>query len=494
MEMGKASETEVLVIGTGNAGLVAALAAREEGARVTILERAPEEKRGGNSAFAGGLFRCAFQDFDEIRPLLLESPTLPFTKVEVQPYSVDSFHNDLFRVTEGLADPTLAGLLVENSLSAVSWMASKGVVWELNVTHSVGSNGKQFWASGTVPMMSRGGGRGLVDMLFDIVNRSGIPVVYNTRAVGLLTDQSGAVHGVTAFTPEGKREFHCKALILACGGFEANPESRARYLGPGWDLVKVRGTRYNTGDGLRMALEIGAMPFGHWSGCHASVIDAEAPDVEAASTDTTRYSYPFSVIVNREGDRFVDEGEDLQVYTYAKTGKKIREQPGNIAYQLFDQKTVPFLRAPYAGSRPLIAENIEELADGLGIDGEKLSHNIESFNQAVQDGEFARTRRDGKRTQGILPPKSNWSLPLDSPPFHAYSVTCGITFTYGGCRIDPQGRVLTVEERAIPGLWAVGEITGGFFYHNYPSGSGLVRRAVTGRIAGVQAAKYIKGR
>ena len=112
----------------------------------------------------------------------------------------------------------------------------------------------------------------------------------------------------------------------------------------------------------------------------------------------------------------------------------------------------------------------------------------------MQDGEFARTRRDGKRTHGILPPKSNWSLPLDSPPFHAYSVTCGITFTYGGCRIDPQGRVLTVEERAIPGLWAVGEITGGFFYHNYPSGSGLVRGAVTGRIAGVQAAKYIKGR
>jgi tricarballylate dehydrogenase len=297
-----------------------------------------------------------------------------------------------------------------------------------------------------------------------------------------------------AQTAEGRKEFHAKSVILACGGFEANPEMRARYLGPTWDLVKVRGTRYNTGDGLRMSLEMGAAPFGHWSGCHASVIDAEAADVEAESTDTTRYSYPFSVIVNRDGERFVDEGEDFQVYTYAKIGRRILEQPACVAYQIFDQNTVRFLRSPYSNSRPVVAESIEDLAEELGMDSERLRLNMEAFNRSAQDGEFDPSRRDGKRTRGVTPVKSNWALPLDSPPFHAYAVTCGITFTYGGVRVDPQFRIVDEDGRPMPGLWAIGEMVGGFFYHNYPSGSGLTRGSVTGRRAGISAARYAKGR
>ncbi|MBI4527770.1 MAG: FAD-dependent tricarballylate dehydrogenase TcuA [Deltaproteobacteria bacterium] len=488
------NETDVLVLGTGNAALVAALAAHEQGAKVTILERAPQERRGGNSAFSGGIFRFAFREFDEIRPFLTESPTLPFTKAEVEPYGPDAFHNDLMRVTEGLADPNLSQFLVENSLPTVSWMATQGITWELHPTHASERGGKFIWRSGTVPVEARGGGRGLVDMLLASVEKNGIPIIYRTRATGLLTDQSGTVGGVVAHTAEGKKEYRSKAVVLACGGFEANPEMRARYLGAGWDLVKVRGTRFNTGDGIRMALEAGAMPFGHWSGCHASVIDAEAPNVEAAATEVSRYSYPFCVMVNREGDRFVDEGEDLQVYTYAKTGRRILEQPGSIAYQIFDKKTAPLLRSPYQQSRPLIAQSIEELADGLAIDVERLKRNIEAFNRAAEGGEFDSSKRDGKSTRGIFPPKSNWAVPIDTPPFQAYAVNCGITFTYGGCRIDEQGRVLTGEDRVIPGLWAAGEITGGFFYHNYPSGSGLTRGAVTGRVSGLAAARYAKGR
>ena len=494
MASGPVNNTDVLIVGSGNAGLVAALAAHEEGAKVAIIERAPAERRGGNSGFSGGIFRFAFRNFDGIRSILAESPTLPFTKVEVEPYPADSFNNDLMRVTEGLADPTLTKLLVEESLPTVSWMASRGLVWELHLTHASKRGEKFVWRSGTVPVMARGGGRGLVDMLFDIVDQTGVPIHYGIRAVGLLADSSGAVYGVLAQTPEGTKEFRAKATILACGGFEANPEMRARYLGPGWDLVKVRGTRYNTGDGLRMSLEIGAVPFGHWSGCHASVIDAEAADVEAESTDTTRYSYPYSVMVNREGERFVDEGEDLQVYTYAKIGRKILEQPACIAYQIFDQKTLSLLRSPYQNSRPLVAESVEELADELGVDTERLKLNIEGFNQSVQHGEFDASRRDGKRTRGIAPVKSNWALPLDSPPFYAYAVTCGITFTYGGVRVDPQCRVVGEDDRLIPGLWAIGEMVGGFFYHNYPSGSGLTRGSITGRKAGIFAARYVKGR
>ncbi|MBI2359245.1 MAG: FAD-dependent tricarballylate dehydrogenase TcuA [Deltaproteobacteria bacterium] len=488
------NETDVLIVGAGNAGLVAALAAHEAGTKVAIIERAPVERRGGNSGFSGGIFRFAFRNFDEIRSLLAESPTLPFTKVEVEPYPAGTFHNDLMRVTEGLADQTLTKLLVEESLPTVSWMASRGLVWELHVTHASKRGEKFIWRSGVVPVMARGGGRGLVDMLFDIVERTGIPIYYGVRAGRLLTDSGGAVHGVSAQTHEGRTEFRAKALILACGGFEANPEMRARYLGPGWDLVKVRGTRYNTGDGLSMSLEIGAVPFGHWSGCHASVIDAEAADVEAESTDTTRYSYPFSVMVNREVQRFVDEGEDFQVYTYAKIGRRILEQPACIAYQIFDQKTLPLLRSPYQNSRPVVAQSVDELADELEMDGERLKRNIEGFNRAVQEGEFDSSRRDGKRTRGITPDKSNWAVALDSPPFCAYAVTCGITFTYGGVRVDPQCRVVSEDDRPIPGLWAIGEMVGGFFYHNYPSGSGLTRGSITGRRAGIAAARYVKGR
>lgn len=494
MSLAKRNETEVLIVGSGNAALVAALAAHEEGAKVAIVERAPENRRGGNSAFSGGIFRLAFREFDELRPILTESPTLPFAKVDVEPYTADLFYNDLVRVTEGLVEPGLARFLVENSLSTVSWMASKGVVWELHLTHASRQKGKFIWRSGTVPVEARGGGIGLVDMLFESVSRIGIPIHYHARAIELLMDQNGTVYGVGLLTPEGKKEFHSRAIVLACGGFEADPEMRARYLGPGWDLVKVRGTRYNTGDGLRMALDMGAVPSGHWSGCHASVIDFEAPDLEAASEDSSRYSYPFSIMVNSDGDRFVDEGEDLQVYTYAKTGRKILEQPGRIAFQIFDQKTLPLLRSPYTKSRPVVTDSIEELAEALGIDTDRLRRTVDSFNKAVQDGQFDSSRRDGKHTQGIVPAKSNWAVPLDSPPFHAYSAACGITFTYGGLRIDGHCRVVTMEGRPIPGLWAAGEITGGFFYHNYPSGSGLMRGAATGRIAGLSAAQYAKGR
>ena len=494
METAKVSETDLLVIGAGNAALVAALAAHDEGAEVAVLERAPRDRRGGNSAFSGGLFRFAFRNFEEIRGILKETPSVELKNMEVEPYPKDFFYSDLMRVTEGLADPALTELLVERSFDVVSWMAAHGVAWELHLTHAAKLQGKYIWRSGTIPVEARGGGKGLVEMHFESVeSRRGIEVVYSARALELLVDQSGAIEGVMISSPAGRQKVRSRAVILACGGFEANPEMRARYLGPNWDLVKVRGSRYNTGDGIQMAMNIGAMPFGHWSGCHASVIDAEASEVEAATVETARYSYPYGIMVNMHGQRFVDEGEDFQVYTYAKIGKKILAQPGQIAYQIFDQKTVHLLRASYARSRPVVANSVAELASGLGIDQDRLRRTIEEFNRSVKPVEFDSSKRDGKATVRISPPKSNWAVPLDSPPFHAYAVTCGITFTYGGIRIDQRCRVLSADESVIPGLWAAGELTGGFFYHNYPSGSGLMRGAVTGHIAGTEAARYVKG-
>jgi tricarballylate dehydrogenase len=492
MEKPKNVETDILVIGAGNAASVAALAAQELGAKVIMLERAPKNRRGGNSAFSGGLFRFAFHDFDRIKGMIKETPGAEFKNVDVEPYPKDRFYADLMRVSEGLADPALTELLVERSQDVVIWMAQHGIEWELHMSHMTKVKGKLVWRAGTIPVDASGGGKGLMEMHFASAEKHGLEVVYSARALELLLDDSGAIAGVLLATPAGRLKLMSKAVILACGGFEANPEMRARYLGQNWDLVKVRGTRYNTGDGIRMALDIGAVPFGHWSGCHASVIDAEGADVEAATDESTRYSYPYGIMVNTRGERFLDEGEDYQVYTYAKTGRSILAQPGQIAYQIFDQKTVPLLRSQYSRARPVIARSLGELASALGMDASRLRRTVEEFNRSVNSVEFDFSRKDGKTTVGINPPKSNWALPLDSPPFHAYAVACGITFTYGGLKIDPKCRVLSSDD-IIPGLWAAGELTGGFFYHNYPSGSGLMRGAVTGHTAGTEAARYIKG-
>jgi tricarballylate dehydrogenase len=493
MENAKALETDVVVVGAGNAASMAALAAHDLGAKIVLLERAPKQRRGGNSAFSGGLFRFAFHDFEQIKSILKETAGAEFRTVEVEPYPKDRFYGDLMRVTEGLADPALTQLLVERSQDVVTWMAEHGVDWELHMSHAAKVKGKFVWRCGTIPVAAREGGKGLMAMHFKTIERRELEVMYSTRALELLVDQSGAIEGVLIASPAGRRKIMSKAVILACGGFEANPEMRARYLGQNWDLAKVRGTRYNTGDGIRMALDLGALPFGHWSGCHASVIDAEGADVEAATDESTRYSYPYGIMVNAQGERFVDEGEDFQVYTYAKIGRTILAQPGHIAYQIFDQKTVPLLRSQYLQSRPVVAKSVDELASALSIDTNRLRRTFDDFNRSVNSVEFDFSRKDGKSTVGIHPPKSNWAVPLDSPPFHAYPVACGITFTYGGLRIDPRCRVLSSDEIAIPGLWAAGELTGGFFYHNYPSGSGLTRGAITGHTAGTEAVTYIKG-
>jgi tricarballylate dehydrogenase len=281
-------------------------------------------------------------------------------------------------------------------------------------------------------------------------------------------------------------------VVLACGGFEANAEMRARYLGPGWDLAKVRGTKFNTGDGIRMALDAGAMAYGHWSGCHAVAWDLNAPPFGSRAMGDLyqKHSYPFGIVVNVDGERFVDEGADFRNYTYARYGREILKQPQRAAFQIFDAKTVPLLRDEYriAQATKATAETIPALASALGIDVDGLVRTVEAFNASVQPAAFDPTRLDGKGTTGIAPPKSNWAQPIDTPPYAGYAVTCGITFTFGGLRIDAQAQVLDGDERPIRGLFAAGELVGGLFYFNYAGGSGLMAGAVLGRIAGASAA------
>src|SRR5581483_7943086 len=293
---------------------------------------------------------------------------------------------------------------------------------------------------------------------------------------------------------DGHRQtVEARAVVLAAGGFEANAEMRCRYLGPNWELAHVRGTRFNTGDAIRMALDIGAQPFGHWSCGHAVQWDLMSPPTGDLRVGDLyqKHSYPIGIIVNKLGKRFVDEGADFRNYTYAKYGREVLKQPERAAFQIFDSKTIPLLRDEYRIKEvtKVRANTIEELADQMTIDVEGLKDTIAQYNAAVQEGEFNPAVLDGKRTLGIDPPKSNWALRIDQPPYEAYAVTCGITFTFGGLKIDAQCRVQDTEDRSIPGLFAAGELVGGLFYHNYPGGTGLMAGATFGRLAGLAAAQ-----
>jgi tricarballylate dehydrogenase len=486
---------DVIVVGGGNAALCAALAAREAGASVLLLEKAPEAERGGNSLFTAGGFRLAHRGLEDLRrDVLVDLTEGEARAVEVPPYTEETFFDDLARVTENLTNPDLADTLVRQSRPTVAWMRTQGVRWILifgRQSYKVGDR-HQFW--GGLSVEAVGGGPGLVQALYERAEKVGVAVRYGTGARRLLVDTRGAVTGVLGRGPEGFEELPARAVVLACGGFEANPEWRARYLGPDWELARVRGTRHNTGDGIRMALEIGAQPYGHWSSCHAVAWDLNAPEFgDRKVLDLfQKHSYPLGLIVNLRGERFVDEGADFRNLTYAKYGREILRQPQRTAFQLFDQKVVPLLREEYRIREATRAEaaTLEELARKLEIDSPGLARTVEAFNRAVQPGEFNPAILDGKGTRGITPPKSNWALHLDTPPFVGYAVTCGITFTFGGVRITPRAEVLDLEDRPIPGLYAAGELVGGLFYHNYPGGAGLMAGAVFGRIAGQGAAGH----
>ena len=489
------AEYDVIVVGAGNAALAAAMSARESGAsRVLVLEKAPEEARGGNTHYSGGLLRIAFDDPRDLEPLLPDvEREVPGFYDGVEPYTADDFRADLMRVTRGKTDQGLADILISRSFDTIRWMHEHGQVpMEAAVSLAGIRVGDRIRFQKGAIVRAHHEGVGLSTSWFRTTERAGCEIRYGTAAIDLVRARSGRVVGVRASSDAGIEEIEARAVVLGCGGFEGNPMMRAQYLGAPWDHAKVRGTAYNQGDGLRMALALGAQPWGQWSGCHSTPISNEWPDfADRERTDrSNRLSYPYGVMINREGLRFLDEGEDLGLYTYAKTGGTILRQPGALAWQIFDQKTIHLLEPRYATSQPIEAETLEALVDKLEIDDRaRAVRTLHAYNEAARDPDgFDPSRRDGLATRGLEPAKSNWALRLDSPPFVAYSATGGITFTFGGVRIDEAARVIGTDWRPIPGLYACGEMVGGLFHFNYPGGTGLVSGAVFGRIAGRSAA------
>jgi tricarballylate dehydrogenase len=483
----------VVVIGGGNAGLCAALSAAENGARVTLLERAPVAKRGGNTAFTAGAMRVAYEGVDDILSLVPDLSPDQLAKTDFGSYDESKFYGDLARVTRYRADPELASLLVERSLSTLQWMRGKGVRFApIYGRQAFEVDGKfTFWGGLTIEAI--GGGPGLVEYLAAAADRADVTTLFGARAIALRTSSAG-VTGVVVRSGWDEQTIECDAVVLAAGGFQANTEWRTRYLGPGWDVAKVRGSSYNTGDGLRMALDIGASPAGNWSGCHAVQWDFNAPEFGdlAVGDGFQKHSYPFGVVFNAEGKRFIDEGADFRNYTYAMYGRRVLEQPGQVAWQIFDAKVDHLLRDEYRirEATKASANTLPELAAKLdGIDVKQFLAEVEKYNSAVdRDTPFDPNVKDGRATTGLDVPKSNWANTLDTPPFQAFAVTCGITYTFGGLRIDTDGHVLDTDFAPIPGLYAAGELVGGIFYFNYPGGSGLTNGSVWGKISGANAA------
>ncbi len=488
---------DVVIVGAGNAALCAGLAAAEHGVSVLVLERAPEEECGGNSRFTAGAIRCVYDGVEDLRVLMPDLTDEEVNNTDFGTYTEDQFFDDMGRVTEYRADPELLEALVKRSRETMRWMRSKGVrfapIWGRQAFKVDGKF--KFWGGLTVE--AHGGGPGLVTALTAGARKNGITIVYSAKALGLVSDDDG-IQGVRVRHDGRSKTVATRNVVLAAGGFQSNAEWRTRYLGPGWDLAKVRGTRFNTGDGIRMALDVGAMPAGNWSGCHAVGWDRNAPEFGDLDVGDNfqKHSYPFSVMLNANGERFVDEGADFRNYTYAKYGRVILNQPGQFAWQVFDAKVLHLLRDEYRIKRvtKARAETLEELVQKLdGVDAGKALETLKAYNAAVGDKPFNPNVKDGRATRGLALPKSNWANTIDTPPFEAYAVTCGITFTFGGVKIDTDARVISTEGEPISGLFAAGEMTGGLFYFNYPGGTGLMNGAVFGRIAGTSAGIRARG-
>ena len=485
--------SKIVIVGGGNAALCAALSARENGAQVTVLECAPLDEAGGNTRFTAGAIRFAYSGIDDLRALMPDLTEAECATTDFGTYTEDQFFDDMGRITDYRCDPDLVELLVRRSRKTLMWMRGKGIrfvpIWGRQAFKVDGRF--KFWGGLTVETW--GGGPGLVDALTGAAKAAGIDIRYGARAMSLLHGDTG-IRGVCVRQDGASHDLEADAVVLASGGFEANHEWRARYLGPGWDLAKVRGTRFNTGDGIRMALDIGAASYGHWSGCHAVGWDRNAPEFGdlAVGDGFQKHSYPFGIMINADGRRFVDEGADFRNYTYAKYGGVILRQPGQFAWQVFDAKVTHLLRDEYRIRRVtgVAADTLDALVAKLdGVDGQAALRTIADYNQAVQTTvPFDPNVKDGRGTQGLEIRKSNWANTIDEGPFEAYAVTCGITFTFGGLRINQSGNVLDTDLAPIPGLYAAGELVGGLFYGNYPGGSGLTSGAVFGKIAGASAA------
>lgn len=470
-------EYDVVVVGHGMAGLCAAISAKENGADVICLEKSPKEKCGGHTRYAFA-----------VRSPMVELDSEKFPIPEDCEYDREEFYNDIMEVTDGRADEKLSRVLTSEMPKTMEFLDNHGVEWLPTLLDYIVPGLSDIPGPLVGILCPDGSGEKVIDVLTKSGEELGVDFVYNTEARKLLRDDKGEIKGLEAYSDQGYIRYYSQAVIICCGGFESNPQMRAEYIQDG-DLLPVRGSRHNTGEAIQMGLDTGAKPEGNWSDAHVIMMDEASPSLEAGVTNVTGFNH--GIVVNKNGKRFLDEGESIYSDTYAKFGKNVFRQPERVAYLIVDEELVDYIHSE-GPTDPIEFNDLETLAEDMGIDKEGLKETVEKYNRAVKPGDFIPHLPDGKCTEDIEPPKSNWAVEIQSPPFYVIPMKPGITFTFGGLKIDTKGRVLDTREKVIPGLYAAGNSTGGLFWGNYPGGSGQARASTFGRIAGKNAAKYIK--
>ncbi len=487
---------KIIIVGSGNAALCAGIAALEKGATVLMIEKAKPEEAGGNSRYTAGAMRFAYNSSEDLLPLIGNLKDERLRHAEFGCYTEEKFKADLLGFNNGTALSLHQQILVENSYAAMCWLAGHNVKFApIYSRQAFRKEGKYIFWGGLV-LEAQGEGVGLVDAELSEYLRLGGEIRYQVEAKALLLD-GGKVIGVQCQNSECARDLYADAVILGCGGFEANPEMRRKYLGAQWFTSKVRGTKHNIGQGIDMALAAGADFCGQTDGCHATPVDLLMPDFGDLSRPYIdrkhhrKICYFLGIMLNVKGKRFVDEGMNFRNYTYAQFGSLIQAQPERRAWQIFDAKVNDLLYDEYYPKYAhfVEADSLPALIDQLdGIDTEAALQTLQAYNSAVHpSANFDPTILDGNRTTGLEIDKTNWALRLDTPPFKAYPVACGITFTYGGLRVDRHAAVCDSQHKPIAGLFACGELVGGVFWGGYPGGSGLTSGAVFGRLAGSAA-------
>src|SRR4051794_19214416 len=456
---------DVLVIGGGNAALCAAISARRAGASVLVLEGAPKFYRGGNTRHTRNM-RCAHD---------------AATGILTGPYTEEEFWDDLLLVTGGQTDEQLAKFMIRESKDIFNWIVEQGVRWQpsLGGTLSLGRTNSFFL----------GGGRAMLNALYLTAEKLGVDILYDAEVLDLEID-NGMFLSATLKQGDGRTSVRASTMVAAAGGFEANIEWLKQYWGEAADNFLIRGSPHNRGSILKMLLAKGVQEIGDPTQCHAVAIDARAPKFDGGII-TRHDSVIFGIVVNKHAQRFYDEGEDIWPKRYAIWGRLVAAQPDQIAYIVFDSTVVtsfmPTLSPPIAG------QTVAELAGKLDLDPAALDKTITEFNAAVQPGSFDHTILDDCRTEGVVPPKTHWARRIETPPYLAYPVRPGITFTYLGTRVNKEARMLMQDGKMSANMFAAGEImAGNVLGKGYAAGMGMTIGSVFGRIAGREAARHAK--
>lgn len=478
----KHEQADVVVAGCGVAGLSAAVAAAEQGARVVLLERAPKEERGGQSRYTEAYLRMKSlsEVTDDFETILADNSSGTLDPDLIGEASRTGDTRAAYARALSMMEPDVIAALADNAGPTIAWLQQFGLRFDFLPT--------QFLTKSQPRLLPVGGGLALVEALAARAEHLGVRFTYETAADRLDVDADGRVTGLLARTRGAGTTRFAGQVVLACGGFEGNAEMLAQYIGPRAAFLRpiCKGGHFNRGEGIRMALAIGAATGGDFSSFHAEPIDPRS-----GVSEPSVFVFPYGILVNKDGNRFVDEAPGTVDAHYEPVTRRIFEQRDGIAYVILDARhtRIPNYRLCIRTDKPPVTANsIAELARALAIPEAALAETVAAYNRACRPGEYRPLELDHLSTAGLHPPKSNWAVPIDEAPFHAYPIISANVFTFGGLKIDPHARVLNGDGEVIEGLYAAGEIIGTFYRH-YPGATSVLKGLVFGRLAGLAATR-----